>query len=237
MFDPSYNSAMQRMGFGDAPNCAKCGLAMTPENAKRRPELFLHDDCLPDELRIPQGNPAGEDDAGSDDPARKPTRPTFIERKAFDAIMRWCDRGGEEPEGQCLHEIEQICRKQLGLDLLQLSEPLRCPECGYTKEDAAIHGDHGLCLGKTDRESVQVIAGYPIKLLDRADGCKGHFCLGRQRNPPYWEFWSETYNGGSWCSAGTLFSGREAAQEKLAELAEQQSLSDLAASGGIVDAP
>lgn len=51
MFDPSYNSVMQRMGFGDAPNCAKCGLAMTPENSKRRPELFLHDDCLPDELK------------------------------------------------------------------------------------------------------------------------------------------------------------------------------------------
>lgn len=51
MFDPSYNSAMQRMGFGDAPNCAKCGLAMTPENSKRRPELFLHDECLPDELK------------------------------------------------------------------------------------------------------------------------------------------------------------------------------------------
>ncbi len=55
MFDPSYNSAMQQMGFGHAPpNCGKCGLEMTPENARHRPELFLHDDCLPDDLK-PQG--------------------------------------------------------------------------------------------------------------------------------------------------------------------------------------
>ena len=43
----------------------------------------------------------------------------FIE--AFKTILRWCDRSGEEPEGQCLHEIEQICRKQLGLELLKVS--------------------------------------------------------------------------------------------------------------------
>lgn len=51
MFDPSYDSAMQQMGFGHTPNCGKCGKAMTPENAKYRPELFLHDACLPDELQ------------------------------------------------------------------------------------------------------------------------------------------------------------------------------------------
>ena len=39
--------------------------------------------------------------------------------KAIEQILRWCDRSGEEPEGQCLHEIEQICRKQLGLELLR----------------------------------------------------------------------------------------------------------------------
>lgn len=57
MLDPSYNSAMQRMGFGDAPNCGKCGLAMTPTNSKLRPELFLHDECLPDEIKpIPRAD-------------------------------------------------------------------------------------------------------------------------------------------------------------------------------------
>lgn len=29
-----------------------------------------------------------------------------------------------------------------------MSDSLRCPECGYTKEDAMIHWDHYLCKGK-----------------------------------------------------------------------------------------
>lgn len=44
---------------------------------------------------------------------------------AFKVILRWCDRSGEEPEGQCLHEIEQICRRQLGLELLKPEPPCR----------------------------------------------------------------------------------------------------------------
>jgi hypothetical protein len=45
------------------------------------------------------------------------------------AILRWCDRGGEEPEGQCLHEIESICRKVLlGIEPFPQTEA-----AGYTK--------------------------------------------------------------------------------------------------------
>ncbi len=33
------------------PHCGKCGKVMTRENARLRPELFLHDACLPDELK------------------------------------------------------------------------------------------------------------------------------------------------------------------------------------------
>lgn len=33
------------------PTCGKCGGVMTPANARERPELFLHDECLPNELR------------------------------------------------------------------------------------------------------------------------------------------------------------------------------------------
>ena len=33
------------------PTCGKCGGVMTPQNASVRPELFLHDACLPDELK------------------------------------------------------------------------------------------------------------------------------------------------------------------------------------------
>lgn len=39
-----------------------------------------------------------------------------------------------------------------------MSESRRCPECGYTKEDAAIHMDHHLCKGNTSDETNRVVA-------------------------------------------------------------------------------
>ena len=48
--------------------------------------------------------------------------PTYTDKRTLETILRWCDRGGEEPEGLRLHEIEQICRKQLGLELLKLAD-------------------------------------------------------------------------------------------------------------------
>lgn len=33
------------------PHCNKCGYEMTPESARIHPELFLHDACLPNELK------------------------------------------------------------------------------------------------------------------------------------------------------------------------------------------
>lgn len=38
-------------GHTDRPRCGKCGKVMTRENARLRPELFLHDACLPDGLK------------------------------------------------------------------------------------------------------------------------------------------------------------------------------------------
>lgn len=35
----------------DCPICEKCGLPMTPQDSRLRPELFLHDRCLPEDLR------------------------------------------------------------------------------------------------------------------------------------------------------------------------------------------
>lgn len=41
------------------PFCVACGLVMTPANAKIRPELFLHDACLPEVLKPkPEETPA-----------------------------------------------------------------------------------------------------------------------------------------------------------------------------------
>jgi hypothetical protein len=55
-----------------------------------------------------------------------------------------------------------------------------------------------------------------MKLLDRADGVKGHYCIGRKMEPKsiYWEF----YNKGKWCSAGDVFVGKDMAKKKMMEL-------------------
>jgi len=43
------------------PLCAECGETMTPQNARIHPEFFLHDACLPDELRPAPAPPASPD--------------------------------------------------------------------------------------------------------------------------------------------------------------------------------
>ena len=53
-------------------------------------------------------------------------------------------------------------------------------------------------------------------LIDRGDGVRGHFCIGRCANGVYSEFWND---GHGWCSAGTVYVGREAAEAKLKEVA------------------
>lgn len=320
MFDPSYNSAMQQIGFGDAPNCAKCGLAMSPENAKRRPELFLHDSCLPDELKEAYDSvePAHErivteaehlagrlkyleslhrlrQESGITAAMLRDGRAKgFID--AFQQILRWCDRSGEEPEGQCLHEIEQICRKQLGLELLKVSErvvgttagkpPTCCAEHANEYErntmrileearstspgfDGEIPNrrsfeDELVCLlNKYSKENGSntpdfILAEYLIRCLEtwnqfiaaREDWYGRHHLPGRIDS-----------SGGVackpseiaieiaarvWCDQemGNCTMDQEAALE-IAKIidgvrhnqAECQSMSDLAASGGIVDAP
>ncbi len=50
-----------------------------------------------------------------------------------------------------------------------------------------------------------------IVLANRADGVKGHYCIGRTVNGKYYEY----YNKGKWCSAGQLFIGLESAIDAL----------------------
>jgi len=56
----------------------------------------------------------------------------------------------------------------------------------------------------------------PIKLINYADACEGHYCLGRRTAPgsPYWEFWNEDLRCGAWGSAGTVYVGRDVAKAK-----------------------
>lgn len=57
----------------------------------------------------------------------------------------------------------------------------------------------------------------PPKLLDNADGVRGHYCIGRTHStlgPPFLEFW----NHGSWLSAGEVFCGQNEARAVLATI-------------------
>lgn len=51
--------------------------------------------------------------------AMQARKATFDRKQPLHIILAWCDRNGEEPEGQCLHEIENVCREALGLDILK----------------------------------------------------------------------------------------------------------------------
>ena len=59
------------------------------------------------------------------------------------------------------------------------------------------------------------------KLIDCGDGVRGHFCIGKptEKGSIYWHFWNDNHNGGGWCSAGSVYVGRDAAKAKLRELA------------------
>lgn len=61
-------------------------------------------------------------------------------------------------------------------------------------------------------------AGIP-KLIDRGDGVRGHYCIGRSidflAHPSIFEFWNESHG---WCSAGTVYVGEQTAKAKLYEV-------------------
>jgi hypothetical protein len=54
--------------------------------------------------------------------------PTYTDKRSFETILRWCETDLETSPSQCLCEIEQICRRQLGLQPLKFSEPIIEPE-------------------------------------------------------------------------------------------------------------
>jgi hypothetical protein len=77
----------------DHPTCAKCGGVMTPQNARVHPEYFLHDACLPEELR----------------PAAPALAPQTEYQRGFIAALRtyarW--RDGVQYVGSCGMTLEQ----------------------------------------------------------------------------------------------------------------------------------
>jgi hypothetical protein len=55
-----------------------------------------------------------------------------------------------------------------------------------------------------------------LKIFDRADMVRGHFCIGRMKDDRgTWEFWNEK---AGWSSAGTVIVGRDAARDRMKQL-------------------
>lgn len=53
-----------------------------------------------------------------------------------------------------------------------------------------------------------------LRLFDRADGVRGHFCIGRRRSDGCCEYW----NRDGFYSAGEVFTGEKSAKAKLRRL-------------------
>lgn len=58
-----------------------------------------------------------------------------------------------------------------------------------------------------------------MKLFDRGDGVRGHYCIGRLiGNGPYHEF----YNKSGWAGSGQLFTSKHAAMLVMKRLQKEQ---------------
>ncbi len=129
-----------------------------------------------------------------------------------------------------------------------MSEPARCPSCGYTKEDAALHGDHHLCKGTIPgtKQTVYRVSLAEINKL-RADR---DALLAAAESALQWmalntPFPLDPNNPDPlfYAMADAMDKQRERLREAIKQAqaesltAEEQSYRDLAASGGIVDAP
>ena len=72
----------------------------------------------------------------NDDPDKKTDWPAVICPECSRVWPNNCEQSDAiKTAGKCI-----VCRESPG------NEP-RCPDCGYTVEDAKLHGDHHLCSG------------------------------------------------------------------------------------------
>lgn len=83
--------------------------------------------------------------------------------------------------------------------------------------------------GEGEQQRVEIAAPPPapweLRLYDRADGVKGHYCVGRYNPAGYHEFWNED----QFCSAGEVFTDRAMALLKARELSPAPTSAQLAA--------
>lgn len=61
----------------------------------------------------------------------------------------------------------------------------------------------------------------PVRLYDRADGVRGHYCVGREVIPPSGLRYHEYWRSGRFCSAGQVYVGKKQAEAKLVEVVQR----------------
>lgn len=100
--------------------------------------------------------------------------PIYSDRRALEVILRWCDRGGEEPEGQCLYEIERIAKDRLVAPTMDefhiLSQEIRRQvEANHELRKAMLQAEQTLRRGLTDKQAWSVSMQEAIAILETAN--------------------------------------------------------------------
>lgn len=219
----------QRAAMQDAaaPRCGKCGRAMTPKDSRIHPEFFLHDACLPDELK-PQPEPMAVASHGPDAP-----KTTDEARFFHDGFLA----GVTAYAGAVGHS--QLKSDNPNLRELFDAQGWRTIETYEKLSEAVLVCEHGVSDGewcescnkemkRAEREQLEgwnVSAGFCGGLGGQSDNVAQPLtcanCTEISTNP------GQFLRDGRWvCTAAC----RNA-------ICDKQSYDDLAASGGLVDAP
>lgn len=73
------------------------------------------------------------------------THEAVMERSV--GALRTVRTATEQLERQLAEAEEAFAKLEQQEPVISRANPPRCPTCGYTAEDAMIHGDHALCSG------------------------------------------------------------------------------------------
>ncbi len=118
------------------PMCGKCGLEMTPQNARIHPEFFLHDSCLPEELSIGKaetlsaitGVPVEELVKGPHFDEPEEDAPTLPKRKG-ESLYAY-QRRYEEWKRDLKKCARKACKNNAHPQLVHVESGLKyCPQC------------------------------------------------------------------------------------------------------------
>lgn len=115
----------------EGPTCGKCGREMTPQNARIRPELFLHDACLPPEL-MPAKKQQDRAKAAAIECAERLLLKSVCDDRCIDEVANIIARHFADLEAaveravaldKALGRLEMVCR-----DILEVYDQLSPPD-------------------------------------------------------------------------------------------------------------